>query len=185
MSRKTNLIHLDHVNFDKVLNVLDDTVAELVNGNPRDQKKQDLLFSIVFYIRMYPDKVHHPKEETQLFPVLLAKCPEVHDLIERLKEQHAEGESRIEALNKAINEFVKTPDDKKDQLREAADEFIAFQREHIGLEERELLPKAYEVLSDDDWDKIERAFKSNSDPVFGENIETGYQSLFKKITGQE
>lgn len=184
MTRKKNAIHLDHINFDKVLNVLQDTVTELVDGNSKDRKKQDLLYSIIYYIRMYPDQVHHPKEEKYLFPVLLRKCPDARDLIEQLKGQHGDGDQRIQEMNEALNAFVKSPDETKERLRDATSKFITFQRDHIGLEERELLPKAYEVLSDEDWEQIEKAFKSNSDPLFGENIETGYQSLLKRITSQ-
>lgn len=182
MARKNNVIHLDHINFDRVLNVLQDTVSELVDGNSKDRQKQDLLYSIIYYIRMYPDQVHHPKEEKHLFPIMLQKCPDARDLIDRLKAQHSMGEQRVGELNDALNAFVKSPEDTKDQLKDAASKFIAFQRDHIGLEERELLPKAYDVLSDDDWEQIEKAFKSNSDPLFGENIETAYQSLFQRIT---
>ncbi len=181
MNRKTNAIHLDHVNFDKVLNVLQKTVAALVDGE-RGVKKQDLLYSIIYYIRMYPDRVHHPKEEEHLFPILLEKCPDAHNLIERLKLQHSEGNQRISELHEALNAFVTSPDNGRDKLRNAASAFVAFQRDHIGLEERELLPKAVEVLSPVDWSRVEKAFGSNTDPLFGENIEMGFQSLFARIT---
>lgn len=181
MDRKQNAIHLDHINFDKVLNVLQATVSELVDGNSNDRQKQDLLYSIIYYIRMYPDRVHHPKEEKHLFPILLQKDPELKNLIDQLQGQHNMGEKHVGELNEALNAFMKAPENKTDQLQGAAAKFIAFQRNHIGLEERELLPKAYEVLSDDDWVRIEKAFQSNADPLFGENIETGYQSLFQRI----
>lgn len=182
MARANNVIHLDHVNFDKVLNVLQETVKALVTGEGRDRQKEDLLYSIIYYIRMYPDRVHHPKEEECLFPILLKKCPDVLDLIEKLKGQHAEGAGRIRELTEALNAFSASPDNARDRLMNAASAFVTFQRDHIGLEERELLPKAVEVLSSEDWNHIEKAFRSNVDPVFGENVETGFQSLFNRIT---
>lgn len=182
MARTNNVIHLDHINFDKVLNVLQETVQALVSGGSKDRQKEDLLYSIIYYIRMYPDRVHHPKEEECLFPILLKKCPDVLELIDKLKGQHAEGAGRISALTEALNAFSASPDNARDRLMDAASAFVAFQREHIGLEERELLPKAAEVLSSEDWNHIEKAFRSNTDPVFGENVETGFQSLFDRIT---
>lgn len=181
MARKENVIHLDHVNFDKVLNVLQETVKALVDGEGIGHQKQELLYSIIHYIRMYPDRVHHPKEEECLFPILLKKCPDVSDLLEKLKTQHTEGVEKITELNEALKAFATSPDNARDRLKAAASALVAFQREHIGLEERELLPKAVEVLSPEDWNLIEKAFKSNVDPIFGENVETGFQSLFNRI----
>ena len=70
-----------------------------------------------------------------------------------------------------------------DVLRKAAaDRFIAFQRDHMGLEEREVLPLAKEKLRPEDWAHVERAFESNSDPLFGENLASGFQALYQRIT---
>lgn len=181
MARTKNVIHLDHVNFDKVLNVLQETVKSLVDEEGKHRQKQELLYSIIYYIRMYPDRVHHPKEEECLFPILLEKCPDTFDLIESLKDQHTESVERIGELSEALEAFTAFPDEARDRLRDAASSFVTFQREHIGLEERELLPKAIEVLSSEDWGRIEKAFRSNVDPIFGENVETGFQSLFNRI----
>ena len=65
---------------------------------------------------------------------------------------------------------------------DAASAFVAFQRERIGLVEHELLPQAVEALSLEDWNHIKKALRSNTDRVFGENVKTGFQSLFDRIT---
>ncbi|MCH7936788.1 MAG: hypothetical protein IH994_06830 [Proteobacteria bacterium] len=50
------IIHRDHVNLDRVLNVLE----TVVDGLAPDQPKPDLepLYSAVYYIRVFPDRRH-------------------------------------------------------------------------------------------------------------------------------
>ncbi len=67
-------------------------------------------------------------------------------------------------------------------LQDAGARFIDFQRSHISLEEREVLPLAEQRLGAEDWKSVERAFHSNSDPLFGENLASGFQALHRRIT---
>ncbi|MDB9704368.1 hypothetical protein OAA86_09875 [Rhodospirillales bacterium] len=73
-------------------------------------------------------------------------------------------------LTEAQNAFSASPDNVRDRLMDAASAFVAFQRERIGLVEHELLPKAAEVLSPEDWNHIEKALRSNTDPVLGKML---------------
>ena len=50
------------------------------------------------------------------------------------------------------------------------------------LEERELIPAARNHLEPADWGAINRALGTDSDPLFGETMETEFQSLSEKIT---
>ena len=61
MTDDIEIISRDHVNLDQVLNVLETAV----DGLAPDQSKPDLepLYLAIFYIRVFPDRCHHPKEE--------------------------------------------------------------------------------------------------------------------------
>lgn len=186
MTNAIDIIHRDHMNFDKVLKVLQDTALALSQGGGRATlAKLDLLYSIVYYIRTFPDRVHHPKEEKELFPLLLKRRPDAVALIARLQAQHAEGEARVAALSDAVDKLEKSPEDGKAQLQAAAEAYVTFQREHIGLEERELLPMARAALTAADWSSVDRAFGHDSDPMFGDNLETGFRTLFERITASK
>ena len=65
MTNAIEIIHRDHVNLDRFLNVLE----TVVDGLAPDQLKLDLelLYSAVYYTRVFPDRCHHPKEERYLF----------------------------------------------------------------------------------------------------------------------
>jgi branched-chain amino acid transport system ATP-binding protein len=180
MNDAIQIIQRDHINLDRVLNVLETAVDTLSPG----QAKPDLetLFLAVYYIRVFPDRCHHPKEEQYLFPALRARCPETAELITRLENQHGQGERLIDALDAALKAFDAGYPDGLEELRVALRAYVNFQREHISLEERELIPAARKHLQPADWGEINRAFSSDSDPMFGENIETGFRVLFEKIT---
>ena len=122
MTNAIEIIHRDHVNFDRFLNVLETAV----DGLAPDQPKLDLelLYSSVYYTRVFPDRCHHPKEERYLFGAVRMWC----------------------------------------------------------LEERELIPAARNHLEPADWGAINRALGTDSDPLFGETMETEFQSLSEKIT---
>ena len=60
-------------------------------------------------------------------------------------------------------------------LKRAVEDYVAFQFRHIQLEEEQVLPKAEAVLTAMDWERIDNAFARNSDPMFGENLSTGFQ----------
>ena len=68
MTDAIEIIHRDHVNLDRFLNVLE----TVVDGLAPDQPKPDLelLYSVFCYTRVFPDRCHHPKEERYLFGVI-------------------------------------------------------------------------------------------------------------------
>jgi len=61
-----------------------------------------------------------------LFPILLKKCPNVLELIDKLEGQHVEGTGRIRLLTEALNAFSASPDNVRDRLMDAASAFVAF-----------------------------------------------------------
>ena len=71
MTDAIEIIHHDHVNLDRVLKVLETAV----DGLAPDQPKPNLepLYSAAYYIRVFPDRCHHPKEERYLFGAVRAR----------------------------------------------------------------------------------------------------------------
>lgn len=185
MNNAIEIIQRDHVNLDRVLSVLETAVGDLASNLAPDQTKLDLepLYLAIYYIRVFPDRYHHPIEERILFGALRARCPETAELIERLEGQHADGKRLIDTLDETLKAFDSGFPEGFEELRAAVGVYVDFQRQHISLEERELIPAAREHLRSEDWGAINRAFGTDSDPLFGANMETGFLALFEKITG--
>ncbi len=127
-------------------------------------------------------RLHHPKEEEYLFKALRRRRPDPAALLDEIEKQHAEGGRLITELERALKDYDRNYPDVLELLQEATRTYVDAQREHIGKEEREVLPLARESLDEEDWGGISRAFARNSDPMFGENLEAGFRALFERIT---
>ena len=91
---------------------------------------------------------HHEDEETNLFPALTSKLPNderVSELITRLRWEH----EIMRVLWRSLRAELKPIADgtSADLVPELAEKFSARYRQHIALEEAELLPVAQRVLS--------------------------------------
>ena len=179
MSDAIEIIRQEHRNIDRVLAALQDAVDGLSAAEPKPDLEP--LFSIVYYIRVFPDRLHHPKEEEFLFKALRRRSPQSAATLDELERQHDSARTLIDELDRALKDADRDWPDGLAALREAAETYITFQREHIGLEEREVMPRARECLKPADWGAIDRAFASNLDPLFGENLEAGFRALFARI----
>lgn len=180
MADAIEIIRTEHKNLDRVLGVLSDALDRLSAAGPKPNL--DLLFSAVYYVRVFPEKVHHPKEEQVLFPALRRHRAELGTVIDELERQHARGAQSLDRLDNALKTFDRDYPKGLDALLDAGRSFVRTQREHMGLEEREILPAAKACLTAEDWAPIKRAFAANADPLFGENVEAGFRSLFARIT---
>ena len=68
------------------------------------------------------------------------------------------------------------------QLGTAGLTYIRAMREHMSKEEKRLFPLATVVLSNKDWQEIDRAINTIDDPLFDEVTAGDYQRLYGLIT---
>lgn len=181
MAGALDAIRAEHRDLDRVLTVLSAGVRELCDGGPGADP--DLLAAAIYYIRVFPERYHHPKEEAYLFKALRRQRPESAALLDQLEAQHAEGERLTAALDEALKAVDRDDPEALAALRQATERYVAFQRRHIGLEEREVIPLARQCLDEADWRQIDRAFAGNSDPLFADNLQSGFRALYARITG--
>jgi len=85
------VLKTEHRNLTQVLNCLCDEVKRI---RGLDEKPDlDLLFSIVYYIRVFPDRYHHPKEDEYLFKRVRQRTHEADQVL---------GEEDWAAMNNAF-----------------------------------------------------------------------------------
>jgi hemerythrin-like domain-containing protein len=137
--------------------------------------------AMLFYIREYPEKVHHPKEDHYLFARLRARTNQLDATIAELEVQHAKGDALIGALEHALAgyELVGAPAFKT--FSDMVENYAAFYTSHMRLEEDEILPVAAQVLTPDDWKIINDAFSANINPLAGAEHKQELQKLFSLI----
>lgn len=140
-----------------------------------------VLRAMLFYVDEFPEKRHHRKESEVLFPKLRARTPLSRDLLDHLDEDHARGERNIRNVEHALLGFEMLGEPRREAFEQAIEEYVNFYLAHMALEEREILPLAERVLTEEDWSDLDKAFGANLDPMTGHEPETDYRSFFTRI----
>ncbi len=139
------------------------------------------LRAMLFYVDEFPEQRHHRKESELLFPKLRARTPMSRDLLDHLDEDHARGERSIRELEHALLGFEMMGEPRREAFEHAAQRYVDFYLAHMAMEEKEILPLAERVLTDDDWAQLDEAFCANRDPLTGHEPEAQYRALFTRI----
>ncbi|MET4806022.1 hemerythrin domain-containing protein [Limibacillus sp. MBR-115] len=180
--RVVDQIRHEHKNMGRVLAELRDRVTS-TTPDALTARHLDLLYRMLFYIRVFPNKMHHPKEEDYLFPALLKRAPALKAEVAALRQQHMEGDRALEELEASYKSLQDNP---------ALETLLAFQAQvssyvdaefaHMRHEEDVILPAALEALTEADWQAIERAFITNRDPLFSDEVELGFEVLARTLS---
>ena len=174
-----SIIETEHRNLSVVLMCFETLVHDIEDENKKPEFQ--LFRAILRYIEDFLLRFHHPKEDDYLFPVLVGRYPEAKELVQQLKGQHQHGVELTKALREALARYDSEGETAYPNFRDAADNYIRFERMHADKEEEELLPLAREYLTSEDWEPIDRAFSDHGDPMFGGDIRQQYQQLQKQI----
>lgn len=138
--------------------------------------------AMLYYIREYPEQVHHPKEDRYLFARLRARTDDFDDVLAELEAQHAEGDARVRDMGHALTRYELQGESALPALRTLVQEYAAFYLKHRSLEEELILPAARRLLTKDDWVVMDAVFGVNRDPFEGVKLEEDLGKLFSMIT---
>lgn len=136
--------------------------------------------AMICYIDTFPERLHHPKEDTVLFPRVEARSAEAATLLERLRADHRRGVELIRDLERAVTTYEIAWPDSAWQFAAAVKKYADFHWDHMRAEEEELLPLAETVLRDEDWKAVEEAFAGNEDPL-ADLRQQDFAELFSRI----
>jgi len=94
--------HADHVNFARLLNLLE---RQLIAFHAGEEPDYPVMPASVYYLRHYPDRVHHPREDVA-FARLVARDPALQLPIARRLREHrvipAAGEELLKLLQGVV-----------------------------------------------------------------------------------
>ncbi|HUF19180.1 MAG TPA: hemerythrin domain-containing protein, partial [Burkholderiales bacterium] len=79
----------------------------LVQRYVHDGKVPDfkLLHAMLYYVREFPERRHHPKEDAVLFARLKSRTHEADKVISELEAEHTRGEQMLHALTVALSNW--------------------------------------------------------------------------------
>ena len=169
--------HAEHVNFARLLDLLETQVAAFHRG---ERPNYDLMVDIVYYLRSFADHFHHPREDVA-FARLVEREPGMQLVINRLLQEHRviarAGDEFFNRLNEVAEDVV-TP---RAALEAAAATYLVYYRHHLATEEREVMPRAAELLTEEDWVAVAATVPAGSDPLFGDDVEARFRELRRQI----
>lgn len=173
------IIREEHLALSAVLN----TLLMMAREAHRTQRTPDFrsMRAMLFYIDEFPERLHHVKESTMLFPRLRELTEEAEFVLARLDKDHRSGGVRVRALAHALTAWELLGESRRDAFEKALDEYAVFYREHMRLEETEVLPLAERCFTEADWAMLDRAFGAQRDPLAGGRPEAPYEELFRTI----
>jgi hemerythrin-like domain-containing protein len=137
--------------------------------------------AMLYYIREYPEQVHHPKEDRYLFTPLRERTDEFDYVLDQLESQHAQGEVRVRNLERALTRYELKGAPALRTLGALMDSYAEFYADHRCLEETVILPAARRLLTQNEWAEIDAAFGANRDPFEGVKLEEDLDKLFSMI----
>jgi len=159
---------------------LREQAARLRSGTEVDE---ELIGSMLHYLRAFPERLHHPKEETHLFARLRQRTGEAESIIAGLEREHVEGGRLLAALEQALAGLREGGGDAQARIRlgDDIDRFIEGQWQHLNTEEKLLLPLAARHLLEEDWSEIARAFRENIELGKASAQDEAFRRLFSRL----
>lgn len=177
MSEPIDFWHAEHRSFERLLDIFEKQLSAFHAGARPDY---DLMLDIVSYLRYFPDRHHHPREDVA-FARLVVHDETALPVVKRLLQEHrvvaTVGEELLGLLSDAIAGSV-VPREKVEAL---AATYLVYYRHHIAKEEAEIMPRAGKLLTASDWAAVARAVPSGPDPIFGEQSDDRYRELRRQI----
>jgi hemerythrin-like domain-containing protein len=168
------LLELEHQRLGDVLSAIEHQAEAIARGGPI---REDVINQALDYLRDYPDRCHHPKED------LIAK---------RIREVGGEGGTTDELLSEhqTLHDLTSETAAKFRSGRSADDgarisgslrSFVSAYRQHIADENTHFLPLALKTLSQNDFDAIDFRLFDSPDPVFDSAQETRFSELRREL----
>jgi hemerythrin-like domain-containing protein len=177
MSDSIALWHAEHRHFARLLDLLE---QQVVAFHADDGPNYELMLDVVSYLRYFPDRYHHPREDVA-FARLVKRDPGMKSLIERILQEHrviaAAGTELLSYLQQVVDDVVI----ERTKVEAAAATYLVYYRRHLALEDRDIVPRAEQLLTLQDWEAVVAANPAGPDPLFGEDCEPRYRELRRQI----
>lgn len=145
--------HVEHLEFQRLLAELQAHVDLFHAGARPDYER---MLEVISRLREVGDRTHHPREEVA-FERLQRRCPELAPALARLRQEHrtiAQAGERLSGLLAAALDGAILP---RAEVEVAAAMYLVYYGNHIAREEEDILSRAEQMLSAEDWEAVRRA----------------------------
>jgi hemerythrin-like domain-containing protein len=178
MASPVELWHAEHRDFERLLGLVQKEIRVFRDGGTPNY---ELMRDVVQYLRHFPDRYHHPRENIA-FGQLALRDPQLGEVTRQLQQEHRVIGAAGDALLKCLDEIAGDALLPRAALEAAAATYLVYYQQHIDREEADILPIAAKLLTQDDWDAVASARPSGPDPLFGPVAEPRFRELRRQIS---
>lgn len=167
----------EHQSLAAILHAIRYMLKEIAAGRIKADLK--LIRAMIHYLEAYPEHRHHPREDRFLFGRLRARTDEGRELLDNLFAQHAGAVGRIKMLESALDAYELDQSDVSG-LSAAFDTYAEFYRNHMILEEQEILPLIQKHFTEQDWAEIDAELAAEGNNL-GDMAGEDFAAIFSKL----
>lgn len=171
------IISQEHSNMWRLATTLDQVASDMQAVAPSEIAFFEAAFD---YMTQFVDRMHHPKEDQFLFRLLRLRSAEAADVLDALEADHRHGPANLAQLRSKLAAAAQGQLPVA-VLAVAVKHYTDGLKSHIKTEEEHVLPLAHKALLPQDWAEIDQAFRTHSDPVFGDQDKAEFRELFHRI----
>jgi len=133
------------------------------------------------FIASYADRIHHGKEEAELFPAM-ERHGIPHDVgpTAVMRAEHDEGRAHVRALRAAVSA---EPFDRATFARRGS-AFVALLRDHIAKEDQVLFPMAEQILDGPAREELLAVFRRVDERDIGEPERARCLAIAERLTAR-
>lgn len=163
----------EHRNIEKLLAILERELEVFDRG---DRPDYEVIRAVISYFEVYPEVYHHPQEDL-VFAKLRTRDPTAAAKVGDLAREHQKGVERLRRVAHAIDIVLADGEVLRQSVDVIVRDFIARERHHIMMEDRDFFPAALKALKPHDWTEIGRAVTGRQDPLFSDATEEQFDAL--------
>lgn len=165
----------DHRNMAILLDLLQQEIDRI--DRPDESPDFELLHDIMRYMTVYPDTMHHPKEDL-IYAGMQAIQPELAEGLEQVEVDHKDIAELGKRLRDDVEAIVAGTIEARERVIGDAQKYVHRLREHMTWEEEDLFPRADGM---GDGLKLDTSHLDAADPVFGVQRDATFGSLSQTV----
>lgn len=166
----------DHRNMAVLLNLLQQEIEHV--DHPDEMADFERMQDIMRYMNVYPDAVHHPREDL-IYDDMRRRRPDLADGLEAVEDDHRAIADFSKRLLADIDAVVAGEYVTRERVLEDAKTYVDRLRKHMAWEERDLFERAESML---DELEVDTTTLDALDPVFGPDKDESFTGLFQTIS---
>ncbi|MBV0932267.1 hemerythrin domain-containing protein [Marinobacterium weihaiense] len=170
-------LHQDHVNLDRLLEILERKVTRLRAGNHPDFS---LMAEVVDYVGDYADQHHHPRED-RMYAFFRGRDAALDKAFDKSEAEHVTLKQLSTRLAESIDGILHDAVMPMDQFTDQLEAFVKAEKAHLRHEEKAIFKPLESLASDTDWQALAEQLPQSEDPLFGERQADQYRALYKAL----